>query len=114
MLCSPAWDCASTHIPGFTPWELNNLLPLLTNCWDKLGSYRCFHLHFTLSLWLSEDQVIPCQQQHHSSGPASLCEPRNSSVTPHRSSPWPSNAQEGEKHSSAHDAAAHSASLSNT
>lgn len=82
MLCSPAWDSASTHIPGFTPWELSNLLPLLTNCWDKLGSYRCFHLHFTLSLWLSEDQVIPCQQQHHSSGPASLCDSRNSCYSP--------------------------------
>lgn len=32
-------------------------------------------------------------------------------VTPHTSSPWPSTAQEGEKNSSTHDAAAHTASL---
>lgn len=104
----PAWDCARPT--SHTSWEPSNLLPVLTNCWNKLGSYRCFHLHPTL--WhFSPDKIrsSPASSttalgQHHSES--------RTPVIPHRNSPWPSIAQEGEKDSSAHDAAAHTASLS--
>lgn len=91
------------------PWELSHLLPPLTNCWNKLRSYRCFHPHFTLLHFSSEKiRSSPASRrrssatalgQHHSVG-------LETPFTPHRSSPWPSTARNGEKDSSAHDAAA--------
>lgn len=48
--CFVAQGCCGTVLAhkSQTPWELSNLLPLLTNCWNKLVSYRCCHLHSTL------------------------------------------------------------------
>lgn len=75
MLCSPAWDCDSTHIPGTLgakppPPSADKLL-------EQTGKLQMFSPAFYPSaLQLREDQAISCQQQKqqcHSSGPASLC-----------------------------------------
>lgn len=86
MLCSPAWDCASTPIPGILgakqpPPSADKLL-------EQTGKLEMFPPAFyPLALRLSEDEVILCQQQkqqRHSSGPASLCGSRNSCYSPQK------------------------------
>ena len=109
LVCSPAWDSASTGVLDLVPWELSNLLLLqLTKLCEQAGKLQMFSSAFYPLVLQWSARIKTFTASNRSGGTAPLWGQRcfvglETPFTPSTSSPWPSTARQGE------DLSAHSA-----